>query len=86
MLLPGLGLYLQDIDLQSNSALWHIQRVLIICQIHFNQGLKQTLGGAFADQHQRDRFQSILWCSEVEFYHLLDLIISKELLLTEYVL
>ncbi|KAI2780986.1 hypothetical protein F4815DRAFT_468655 [Daldinia loculata] len=46
-LLFGLGLYLSNLDEdRSHSWLWHIQRTIRFCKVHFQRGIEKQIGHA----------------------------------------
>jgi hypothetical protein len=79
--LKGFGRYLAELDEEQRPWLWHIQRCVIYCTVHFRRGVDLVTGQNRGIDTNHGHMMEILSCrSRNDYLELLDLIIGNNLL------
>ncbi|BCR90626.1 uncharacterized protein ACHE_60512A [Aspergillus chevalieri] len=75
----GLGQYLSEIDPQHQDIIWHLQRIIVFCRVHFQRSILKAIGTNNQGSPLWSRMMSLLDCrSEDDYDRLLDLLITYE--------
>lgn len=73
----GLGKYLSEIDHDHREILWHLQRIIVFCRVHFQRTILKAIGTQNKGSGLWSVMMNLLNChSEDEYNQLIELYLS----------
>ena len=73
----GLGKYLSEIDHEHREILWHLQRIIVFCRVHFQRTILKAIGTQNKGSGIWSVMMNLLNCySEDEYNQLIELYLS----------